>query len=101
MIHVEDSALSFFDIFSMSEEKLATLARNKYIITAFEKSAYLSLFEIYAVDLATKIEKAKQRANFRISVEDYLVDVFSDILSAPILRKVAAYVEDDDTNYDT
>ena len=96
-IDVEDSAVSFFDIFSMEKEKLAALARNKNIVTAFEASDYMTLFRIYAVDLTTKFEKAKERANFLMSSEDCLVDVLGHILPAPILQKVATYVEDDDT----
>ena len=93
MIDVEDSAVSFFYIFSKNEAKLAALARNKNIVAAFEASDYLALFRIYAIDLTAKFEKAKLRANFLMSVEDGLDDVLGDILPAPILQKMAAYVE--------
>ena len=96
-IDVEDSAVSFFDIFSMNEEKIAALARNKNIVTAFETSDYFTLFRIYAVDLTTKFTKAKRRAYILMSSEDCLVDVLGDILPLPILQKIAAYIEDDDT----
>ena len=91
------SAVSFFSIFSMNEEKLAALARNKNIVTAFETSGYFVSYSIYATDIARKFAKAKRRANFLISREDCLVDVLGEILSTPILRKIAAYIEDDDT----
>ena len=48
---------------------------------------------IYGFDLTMKMERAKQRANFLIGIEDYLVDVFNDLLPAPILQKIATYVE--------
>ena len=95
-IDVEDSTVAFIQLLLMNEEKLAVLARNKNIVTAFDKSAYLTLFRIYAVDLTTKFEKAKRRADFLISVEVCLVDVFGDLLPAPILQKIAAYIKDDD-----
>ena len=92
-IYVEDSAVSFFDIFSKSEKKLAALARNKNIVTAFETSDYLASFGGYAVDLTTKFQEAKRCANFLISMEDCLDDMLGDMLPAPILQKVAVYVE--------
>ena len=76
-IDAEDSALSFFYIFSVDEEKLTALARNETIVTAFESSGYMTLFRIYGDELTTKFEMAKKRA----------------ILPAPILRKLAAYVK--------
>ena len=95
-INVEDSAVSLFKIFSMGDDKVATLARNKNIVTAFEKSDYYLPLRIYAVDLTMKFEKAKRRAEFLMSMEDCLVDVLGDMLPAVILQKVAAHVEDDD-----
>ena len=76
-IDAEDSALSFFYIFSVDEEKLTALARNETIVTAFESSGYMALFRIYGDELTTKFEMAKKRAN----------------LPAPILRKLAAYAK--------
>ena len=94
-IDVEDSAVSFFDIFSKTEEKLVALARSENIVTAFEKSDYLTLFRIYAGDLTTNFEMAKERANFLMSVEDGLLDVLGDVLPAPIVRKMAGYIIED------
>ena len=76
-IDAEGSAISFFYIFSMDEEKLAALARNETIVTAFESSGYMVSFGNYAGELTTKFEMAKKRAN----------------LPAPILRKLAAYIK--------
>ena len=93
-IDVEDSAVTLFQIFSKNEEKLAALARNENIVTAFETGNFLSLFKVYAIDLSTKFETAKKRANFLISIEDCLVDVLGDILPASILQIIAGHVED-------
>ena len=96
-INVEDSTVSFIRLLLINEEKLAVLARNKNIVTAFEASdLYLTLFSIYAVDLTTKFAKAKRRADFLISVEECLIDVFGNLLPALILQKIAAYNKDDD-----
>ena len=76
-IDIEDSAISFFYILSIDEEKLTALARNKTIVTAFESSGYMLSFGIYAGELLKKFEVAKKRAN----------------LPAPIVRKLAAYVK--------
>ena len=95
-INVEDSTVSFIRLLLINEEKLAVLARNKNIVTAFEASDYLTLFRIYAVDLTTKFAKAKRRADFLISVEECLIDVFDNLLPALILQKIAAYNKDDD-----
>ena len=92
-IDAANSAISFFYVFSSYEEKLAALARNEKIVTAFETSGDLELFWIYADDLTTKFEAAKKRANFLMSFEDCLDDVLGDILPAPILQKIAAYVQ--------
>ena len=92
-IDVEDHAVTFFYIFSKNQEKIAALAMNEKIVTAFETSDYRESFRIYGVDLTTKMERAKQRANFLIGIENYLVDVFNDLLPAPILQKIATYVE--------
>ena len=94
-IDAEDSAVSFFEIFSKNEEKLVELARNQNIITAFESSDYLTSFRIYAGDLTTKFEMAKERANILMSIEDFLLDMFGHILPAPIVQKVAAYINGD------
>ena len=94
-IDVEDYAVSFFQIFSKNEEKLAALFRNKNIVTAFETSDYRTSYKQYAVDLTMNFEKAKQRANFLMNIEDCLVDLWGDILPGSILQKVAAYVEYD------
>ena len=100
-IDVEHSIVSFFYIFTKDEEKLAALARNKSIVTAFDSSDYLSSFRIYASDLTTKFEAAKVRANFLMWVEDDLADVLNDLLPAPIVQKIAAYVKCDDYYYVT
>ena len=97
-IDTENSAISFFYIFSINEEKLAVLVRNKNIVTAFETSDYLASFSTYAGDLTTKFEMAKMRANILRSVEDYLVDVSGDALPAPIVQKIATYVKSGDIN---
>ena len=76
-INIEDSAISFFCIFTMDEEKLSALARYEKIVTTFESSGYVASFRIYAGELATKFEVAKERAN----------------LSAPIVRRISAYVK--------
>ena len=76
-IDIEDSAISFFYIHSIDEEKLTALARNEEIVTAFESSDYVASFRIYAGELTTKFKVAKKRAN----------------LSAPVVRKIAAYVK--------
>ena len=77
-IDIEDSAISFFYIFSMDEKKLAALAKNEAIITAFESSgSYVALCGIYGDELTTKFEVAKKRAN----------------LPALIVRKLATYVK--------
>ena len=62
---------------SMDEEKLAALARNEKIATAFESSGYVASFRIYAGELTTKFKVAKKCAN----------------LSVLIVRKIAAYVK--------
>ena len=92
-IDTEDSAISFFYIFSTDEEKLTALARNETIVTAFESSGYMSLFRIYASELTTKFEPAIKRANFLMSVEDYLGDVLGDTLPPPIVQEIAAYIK--------
>ena len=92
-IDVEQSPMTFFYIFSEDEEKVATLVRNKSIVTGFETSDYQALFRIYAGDLTTKFEVAKVRANFLTSVEDCLIDVLVDMLPASTLQKIAAYVK--------
>ena len=92
-IDAEHSAVSYFYIFSMDEEKLKGLARNKKIVTAFESSNYLSLFRIYASDLTAKFEVAKVRAKSLMSIEDCLVDMFNDILPVSIVQKVVAHVK--------
>ena len=61
----------------MDEEKLAALARNETIVTAFESSGYVALFRIYDDELTTKFEVAKKGANF----------------SAPTVQKIGAYVK--------
>ena len=76
-IDAEDSAISFFYILTMDDEKLAALARNETIVTAFESSGYVASFGIYADELTTKFEVAKKRA----------------ILSASVVQKIAAYVK--------
>ena len=76
-IDAEDSDISFFDIFSMNQEKLTGLARDETIVTAFESSDYKGLFRIYADELTTKFEVAKKHAN----------------LPASVMRKIAAYVK--------
>ena len=97
-IDTEDSAISFFYIFSVDEEKLVTLARNEKIVTAFESSGYVTSFRLYAGELTTKFEAAKTRANFLTSVEDWLGDVVGDILPAPMVRKIAMYIKYGDIN---
>ena len=91
-IDTEDSAISFFYIFSIDEDKLTVLARNETIVTAFESSGYMSLFRIYASELTTKFESAKKRVNVLMSVEDYLDDVLGDTLPPSIVQKIAAYI---------
>ena len=76
-INIEDSAISFFCIFTMDEEKLAALTRYEKIVTTFESSGYVASFRIYAGELTTKFEVAKECAK----------------LSAPVMRKIAAYVK--------
>ena len=92
-IDAENSAVSYFDIFSKDEERLVKLARNKNIVTAFDSIDYLTIFWIYDDDLTAKFENAKERANFLMSVEDFLLDMFGHILPAPIVQKVAAYIK--------
>ena len=75
-IDIENSAISFFYILSIDEEKLTALARNEQIVREFESSRYVASFGIYAGELATKFDEAKKRAN----------------LPAPIVRKLAAYI---------
>ena len=76
-IDIENSAISFFHILSIDEEKLAALTRNEEIVTAFESSGYAASFRIYAGELATKFEVARKRAN----------------LSAPTVRKITAFIK--------
>ena len=79
-IDAEDSqSISFFHIFSMDEEKLATLAGNEKIVTAFESSGYVALFKIYASELTKKFEAAKKRANFLV-IKDCLGHALADML---------------------
>ena len=92
-IDIEDSALSFLYILSMDEEKLAALARNERIVTAFESSGYVTSFGIYTGELTAKFEMAKVRANFVMTIEDCLVEVLGDMVTAPIVKKIAAYVK--------
>ena len=93
-IDAEDGAISFFYVFKTDEEKISALVRNEKIVTAFESSGYVASFRIYADVLTTKFEAAKTRANFLMSVEDCLDDVLGDMLPAPIVQKIAAYVND-------
>ena len=91
-----DSTVSFFDILSKNDEKLATIFRNKKIITALNTNEYLKSFRIYGYDLSTNLRRAKRRAHFLIRSEDSLDEVLGEILPASILQKIAAYVEYDD-----
>ena len=94
-IDIEDSAVSVFYIFSMDEEKLVALARNKKIITAFESSCYMASFRIYAdelTELRTKCEMAKKCANFLRTVEDCLDDVLGGFLPTVVVQKIAVCV---------
>ena len=93
-IVIEDSAVSFFYIFTIDEEKLSALARNEKIVTAFDSSGHVASFRVYAGELVAKFEVAKKRANFLMSVEDWLgVDVLGDILSASIVKNIVAYLK--------
>ena len=91
-INAEDSAISFYYIFSMNEKKLAALVRNEKIVNAFESSGYMASFSIYADELTTKFKAAKERANFLMSNEDCLSDVLGDMLPAIIVQKIAANI---------
>ena len=91
-IDIEDSDISLFYIFSMDEEKVAALARNQNIVAAVETGSCLASFNMYRVDLITKFEGAKKRANFLMSVEDLL----DNILPAPIVQKIAGYIKEGD-----
>ena len=86
------SDISVFHIFSIDEEKLATLARNQDIVAAVEKGHYFASFCEYRLALINKFEGAKKRANFLMSVEDLL----DNILPAPIVQKIAGYIKEGD-----
>ena len=92
-IDVGDSAVSFFNIFSMDDDKVAILARNEMLVAALEASDRLATFKLYAFDLVMKFQRARRCAKFRMSIEDDLADVFGEILPGPILQKIAVYVK--------
>ena len=87
---------SFFDLLLISHTKLVKLVRNRFFVSAFRSKIDDMNFIIYGPDLQAKMDKAEEKYQTLLEIQDRLQDIFVQHLPITVIEQLSKHLELED-----